>query len=75
MSLIKYDGYEYHFKDTGFVNELNFDQFYVEEDIERQKTIESYGYSFIRLNKFLLKDDPISYINKHLENHCKKKLQ
>lgn len=72
--ILEYDGYEFHFKDTGFVDEQNFDKFYVEKDIERQKTIESYGYRFIRLNKFLLREDPIFYINKQLENYCKKKL-
>lgn len=74
MVILEYDGFEHHFKDTGFVNETNFDRFYIEEDIERRKTIESYGYPFIRLNKFLLRDDPIAFLNDNLERHCKKKL-
>jgi len=74
MVILEYDGFEYHFKDTGFINETNFDRFYIEEDIERRKTIESYGYPFIRLNKFLLRDDPIAFLNENLERHCKKKL-
>lgn len=74
MMILEYDGFEHHFKDTGFVNETNFDRFYIEEDIERRKTIESYGYPFIRLNKFLLRDDPIAFLNENLERHCKKKL-
>jgi len=74
MVILEYDGFEHHFKDTGFVNETNFDRFYIEEDIERRKTIESYGYPFIRLNKFLLRDDPIAFLNDGLERYCKKKL-
>jgi len=74
MAILEYDGFEYHFKDTGFVNEANFDRFYVEEDVERRKTIESYGYEFIRLNKFVLRDDPIKFLNTELERIFKKKL-
>jgi hypothetical protein len=74
MAILEYDGFEHHFKDTGFINEANFDRFYVEEDVERRKTIESYGYEFIRLNKFLLRDDPITFLNTELERILKKKL-
>jgi very-short-patch-repair endonuclease len=74
MVLLEYDGFEYHFKDIGFVDGSNFERFYVEEDIERRKTIESYGYSFIRFNKFLLRDDPVSFLNSQLEAAFKKKL-
>ena len=74
MAILEYDGFEHHFKDTGFVNEANFDRFYVEEDVERRKTIESYGYEFIRLNKFVLRDDPIAFLNTELERIFKKKL-
>jgi AAA domain len=72
MVILEYDGFEYHFKDTGFVDGSNFERFYVEEDLERRKTIESYGYSFIRFNKFLLKDDPINFLNSKLESAFKK---
>jgi hypothetical protein len=74
MVILEYDGFEYHFKDNHLVDETNFDKFYIEEDIERRKTIESYGYPFIRLNKFILRDDPITFLNEKLEECCKKKL-
>ncbi len=74
MAILEYDGFEHHFKDTGFVNETNFDRFYVEEDVERRKTIESYGYEFVRLNKFVLRGDPIEFLNTELERIFKKKL-
>ena len=32
----------------------NFDQEYLEYDVERQLELESYGYSFLRINKFSL---------------------
>ena len=73
-AILEYDGFEHHFKDTGFVNEANFDRFYVEEDVERRKTIESYGYEFIRLNKFVLRGDPITFLDTELERIFKKKL-
>ncbi len=72
--IFEYDRFEHHFKDTGFVNENNLDRFYIEEDIERQRTIESYGYAFVRVNKFVLRDDPILFLNEQIEKHCKKKL-
>lgn len=74
MVILEYDGFEHHFQDTGFVNITNFDRFYIEEDLERRKAIESYGYPFIRMNKFLLRGDPVTYLNDSLERHCKKKL-
>ncbi len=74
MVILEYDGFEFHFKDNSTVDETNFDKFYIEEDVERRKTIESYGYPTIRLNKFLLKDGPIEFLNSKLEECCKKKL-
>ncbi|MCG6534129.1 MAG: AAA domain-containing protein [Syntrophales bacterium LBB04] len=73
MVILEYDGFEYHFKDTGVVDSSNFERFYVEGDLERRKTIESYGYPFIRFNKFLLKDEPINFLNSKLEYAFKKK--
>jgi len=74
MIILEYDGYENHFEDSEFINKFNYDRFYVEGDVERRKTIESYGFPFIRMNKFLLRDDPITFLNEQLEGHCKKKV-
>jgi hypothetical protein len=74
MIILEYDGYENHFEDSEFINKFNYDRFYVEGDVERRKAIESYGYPFIRMNKFLLRDDPITFLNEQIEIHCKKKL-
>jgi len=53
--ILEYDGVEYHTKDPKVVNEHNFSQEYLDYDIERQLELESYGYKFLRLNKFMLK--------------------
>jgi very-short-patch-repair endonuclease len=31
----------------------------MEADVERQKTLESYGYKFLRLNRFNIGDNPM----------------
>lgn len=71
--IIEYDGFEFHFKDADFVGEANFDHFYVEQDIERQKTLEAYGYDFIRLNKFVCRNKPVEYLNDRFNEIVKKK--
>lgn len=66
--IIEYDGFYEHFKQYTGINENNYIDFYNEADIERQKILESYGYHFIRLNKFNLTDNPIYELNRRLEN-------
>jgi hypothetical protein len=62
--IIEYDGFEYHFKPDDLINELTYSRYLVESDVERQKTIESYGYPFIRLNKFVTRDNPVQYLDR-----------
>ena len=52
--VIEYDGLEFHTKDPNIVTAQNFDREYLEYDVERQVELESYGYSFLRINKFTL---------------------
>ncbi len=52
--IIEYDGLEFHTKNPDIVTADNFDREYLEYDIERQIELESYGYSFLRINKFTL---------------------
>lgn len=52
--IIEYDGVEFHTRNPDMVNRHNFDQEYLEYDIERQLELESYGYSFLRINRFTL---------------------
>jgi len=52
--LLEYDGVEYHTKNPELVTEHNFSQEYLDYDVERQLELESYGYKFLRINKFTL---------------------
>ena len=61
--IIEYDGLEYHFNNLEEINEFNFEQYYTQEHYEREKTLESYGYEFIRLNRFNTADDPVKYLD------------
>ncbi len=72
--IIEYDGFKEHFTDWDDVNELNYQNYYKAADVEREKILESYGYKFIRINRFNLGDDPVVTLSKRLENLVKKKL-
>lgn len=53
--ILEYDGLEYHTKDPSIVKSLeDFKEEYLEYDIARQLELESYGYHFLRVNKFSL---------------------
>ncbi|HUV06405.1 MAG TPA: AAA domain-containing protein, partial [Spirochaetia bacterium] len=52
--IVEYDGVEFHTRNPDIVTRHNFDQEYLEYDAERQLELESYGYSFLRINKFSL---------------------
>ncbi len=74
--ILEYDGLEYHTKNPDIVNEYNFSQEYLEYDIQRQLELESYGYRFLRINKFNLipreeNQTKIDVLNKLLENKFK----
>ena len=72
--VIEYDGFEHHFRDRDFVTDANFDQYYTEDHAERQLVLESYGYKFIRLNRFNCSDDPVKFLNSELERITEKKV-
>ena len=55
--ILEYDGVEYHMKDPDIVTGHNFSQEYLDYDISRQIELESYGYRFLRLNKFNLRPE------------------
>jgi len=52
--ILEYDGVEYHTKNPNLITKHNFSQEYLEYDIQRQLELESYGYGFLRINKFIL---------------------
>jgi hypothetical protein len=65
--VIEYDGFEYHFKKGASVGVGNHERYLNEADVERQLTLESYGYRFLRLNRFNLGMDPIVTLSERLE--------
>ena len=52
--IIEYDGLEFHTRNPDVVTAHNFDQEYLEYDVQRQLELESFGYTFLRINKFSL---------------------
>lgn len=53
--IIEYDGVEFHTKNAHAIRSAtDFDQEFIEYDIQRQMELESYGYQFLRINKFTL---------------------
>lgn len=61
--IIEYDGFREHFKDLGDVNAYNYQDYYSDADIYREKVLESYGYKFLRINKFNIGKNPIETLN------------
>lgn len=55
--ILEYDGVEYHTKNPDIVTGHNFSQEYLDYDVNRQIELESYGYRFLRLNKFNLRPE------------------
>lgn len=64
--VIEYDGFKEHFTNHSEVNEFNYNQYYTPDDVYRQKTLESYGYKFIRINRFNSGKNPIETLDKRL---------
>jgi len=64
--VIEYDGFKEHFTNYSEVNEFNYNQYYTPDDVYRQKTLESYGYKFIRINKFNSGKHPIETLDKRI---------
>lgn len=74
LIIVEYDGFEYHFKNRSNVNAYNFDRYLNDSDVERQLTLESYGYRFLRLNRFNLGADPVRRLSERLEDLLNKML-
>jgi len=61
--IIEYDGFREHFKNASGVNAINYDKYLSEGDIYRQKVLESYGYKFLRINKFNAGKAPVETLD------------
>lgn len=64
--VLEYDGLKEHFDRLDSINAGNYEAYYRQGDLERQFVLESYGYRFIRLNRFNLGVDPVAAINTRL---------
>ena len=64
--IIEYDGFQEHFKDIDVINEYNYQNYYSDDDVYRQKVLESYGYKFIRINRFNAGENPVDTLNQRL---------
>lgn len=65
--VIEYDGFDFHFQKGKPVNIGNHERYMLESDVERQLTLESYGYRFLRINRFNLGKDPVATLSGRLE--------
>ncbi|BCY02060.1 hypothetical protein PszF2a_18490 [Stutzerimonas stutzeri] len=64
--VIEYDGFEYHFTKGKHIHIGNHERYLSEADVERQLTLESYGYRFLRINRFNLGNDPVETMSERL---------
>jgi ssDNA-binding Zn-finger/Zn-ribbon topoisomerase 1 len=69
--VIEYDGFEEHFKNRDQVDEYNYEHYMSEGDVYRQKVLESYGYKFLRINKFNSGSNPVETLDKRLKELTK----
>ena len=73
--IIEYDGFEHHFTNHSDIDISNYEQFYKSDHVEREKILESYGYNFIRLNRFNTRSNPIGYLDSQILKNVKKKVK
>jgi superfamily I DNA and/or RNA helicase len=69
--VIEYDGFEEHFKNRDQVDEYNYEHYMSDGDVYRQKVLESYGYKFLRINKFNSGSNPVETLDKRLKEFTK----
>ncbi len=69
--VIEYDGFREHFGEAGYINEFNYQNYYSDDDVYRQKVLESYGYKFLRINKFNSGKNPIDNFDERIERLLK----
>ena len=61
--IIEYDGFKEHFRNIDEINEFNYQDYYSDDDIYREKVLESYSYKFLRINRFNVGDNPVTTLN------------
>ena len=64
--IIEYDGFREHFKEVDEVSEFNYQEYYSDDDVYRQKILESYGYKFLRINRFNSGENPVATLDERI---------
>jgi len=64
--IIEYDWFKEHFKNAEWIDQHNYQSYYSEEDVYREKVLESYWYKFLRINKFNISNNPVSTLNSRI---------
>lgn len=64
--IIEYDGFQYHFVSDSGIDAGNWELYLTENDVEREKTLESFGYKMLRVNRFNLGQDPVVTLDNRL---------
>ena len=44
--IIEYDGFAFHFQRDSDINKFNYNHYYSEKDVERERILESYVFPF-----------------------------
>lgn len=65
--VLEYDGFEFHFQDAAQVHVGNHQRYLRPADVERQLTLESYGYRFLRINRFNVGRDPVATLDERIQ--------
>ena len=73
--IIEYDGFKEHFTVLDEIDASNYGLYMKPQDVERQKVLESYGYRFLRLNRFNLGKDPVRTLDERLSRMVQEALQ
>jgi ssDNA-binding Zn-finger/Zn-ribbon topoisomerase 1 len=72
--VIEYDGFGEHFghfEGDEEINAFNYQDYHTDAHVYREKVLESYGYKFLRINKFNVGDDPVATLNERIGNLIK----
>lgn len=68
---LEYDGFEFHFEKgipPGLINQTTWRSYLTDDDLEREKILESFGVPIVRLNRFNLGENPVATIDRLLRD-------
>jgi ssDNA-binding Zn-finger/Zn-ribbon topoisomerase 1 len=71
--IIEYDGFKEHFSESAAFDAADYEAYYSEEDVFRQKVLEGYGYRFLRINRFNVGHNPIATLNERIRQAAAEK--